>query len=129
MKLLLDTHALLWILENDSRLSEKARMAYEQADHVWFSMVSLWEIGIKLGLKRKDFRLEPTWSEVIPRTCTEQGVERVNVEPEHCRAVSALPLHHRDPFDRLLVVQAQALGARLLSCDKRLQSYDVELYW
>jgi PIN domain nuclease of toxin-antitoxin system len=129
MKLLLDTHALLWILRGDSRLSTSAREAYREADEVWFSMVSLWEIGIKAGLKRKDFVLASDWFERIPRACTEQGIQRVNVEPAHCGAVSLLPLHHRDPFDRLLVVQANALRAGLLSCDRKLDAYDVTLVW
>lgn len=129
MKALLDTHALLWILEGDERLSKTAREAYENAEQVWFSMASLWEIGIKAGLRRNDFRLHPDWAERIPKALTAQGVRRVNVEPEHCAGVSELPLHHRDPFDRLLVVQALSLHAQFLSCDRRLDAYEVDRLW
>lgn len=129
MKLLLDTHAILWILDGDERLSRTAREAYEDAENVWFSMASLWEIGIKAGLRRKDFQLSPDWAEVIPRALTAQGVRRLDVESAHCDAVSRLPLHHRDPFDRILVVQAMLLDAHLLSCDQRLDVYGVARLW
>ena len=129
MNLLLDTHALLWILNGDPRLSTKAIQAYEQAESVSFSMVSLWEIGIKLGLRKKQFSLAEGWSDRIPTLMTEQGVTRINIEPEHCKMVSELPLHHRDPFDRLLIAQAITAKATLLSCDSWLEHYEVNTTW
>ncbi len=123
MKVLLDTHALLWALSDDPRLSSKARRLYEDADELSFSVVSLWEIGIKLGLGRPDFKLDDTWWRDVPRSLIAQGAVRLDVEPEHCRAVAHLPLYHRDPFDRLLVAQALSEPFRLLTADKQLAQY------
>lgn len=129
MKVLLDTHAILWVLGNDPRLSQVAKNTYEQTDQVYFSMVSLWEIGIKLGLNRTDFSLAENWWKAIPQTLTRQGVVRLNIEPVLCSRVSELPLHHRDPFDRLLIVQVQELKASLLSCDSQFDEYQVKRLW
>lgn len=129
MNLLLDTHAILWALTEDPRLSDTARGAYENAERPVFSMVSLWEIGIKLGLNRPDFRLRDDWWRVIPETLTRQGVARLDIEPEHCRRVAGLPPHHRDPFDRLLAAQALDLDADILSCDAKLDVFGVGRVW
>ncbi len=129
MAVLLDTHAILWILTADSRLSNTARECFENSDGLLFSMVSLWEIGIKLRLKRPDFKLDKHWWQLIPQSLVAQGVTRVDVEPTHCRDVALLPLHHRDPFDRMLIVQAQAADASILSADQQLDAYAVTRIW
>lgn len=129
MKLLLDTHALLWALDGDKRLSKVAKKHYEEEKEVFFSVVSLWEIGIKLGLNRADFELADNWSVEIPRQLVAQGVKRLDVEPEHCREVSLLPLHHRDPFDRMLVAQARCARMTILSIDEKLDDYDIKRIW
>ena len=129
MKLLLDTHALLWILSDDSRLSKRARSLYQDATDIAFSVVSLWEIGIKLGLNCADFRLREDGWEAIPRTLVSQGVARLELSDWHCREVARLALHHRDPFDRMLVVQAIESGRAILSCDDKLDLYPVRRVW
>lgn len=128
-KLILDTHALLWILNGDPRLSKKAKRAYENADDIWFSMVSLWEIGIKLGLHRDHFSLSPDWWREIPIAMTQQGVKRLNIEPEHCQGVSLLPHHHRDPFDRLLIAQCKQSTCSILSVDSQFDAYSIHRIW
>lgn len=129
MKLLLDTHALLWILSDDPRLSDRARSLYQDGTDIAFSAVSLWEIGIKLGLNRADFRLREDWWETIPRTLVAQGVSRIEMSDLHCRAVARLAHHHRDPFDRMLVVQAIESKRAILSCDEKLDLYPVRRMW
>ena len=129
MKLLLDTHALLWIVAGDSRLSTRARRTYRKAESLYFSTASLWEIGIKLGLGRKDFSLEEDWWREIPIEITRQGALRLDVIAEHCREVARLPLHHRDPFDRMLVAQAILEDCHLLSIDPQLDDYPVNRIW
>jgi PIN domain nuclease of toxin-antitoxin system len=125
MRVLLDTHALLWILAGDARLSAAAQRLYGEAEDVQFSVVSLWEIGIKLGLQRLDFRLADGWWQDIPRAMVAQGAGRLDVEPEHCRTVAELPLHHRDPFDRMLIAQALCTDCEILSADDKFDAYGV----
>lgn len=129
MKILLDTHALLWALSGDTRLSPRARAVYEDADELFFSVVSLWEIGTKLGLKRADFALMDGWWRDVPRTLVAQGATRLDVEPDHCRIVAELPLHHRDPFDRMLIAQAIHAACAMLSVDAGLDAYAIERLW
>ena len=129
MKLLLDTHALLWVLSGDPRLSKTAARAYQQTGDVAFSMVSLWEIGIKIALQKDGFALDRNWWKDIPATLVSQGVARLDVEPGHCGAVGLLPWHHRDPFDRMLIAQAMETGRALLSADSGLDPYGVKRIW
>ena len=129
MKILLDTHALLWCLSGDKRLSKKARKCYEDSEELIFSVVSLWEIGIKLGLRRRDFALDGAWWRSVPETLVAQGARRLNVEPEHCQVVADLPLHHRDPFDRMLIAQAVVSDCRILSIDEQFDAYAVRRIW
>ena len=129
MTLLLDTHAILWSLADDRRLSKRARQLYEGTDKLFFSLVSLWEIGIKLGLQRRDFMLDANWWRDVPQTLVSQGAKRLEVEPEHCRTVADLPLHHRDPFDRMLVAQAISSKCAILSIDRQFDAYEIERVW
>lgn len=127
--MLLDTHAILWLLSGDSRLSEEARRYYEREERVLYSLVSLWEIGIKLGLQREDFQLANNWWREIPRELAAQGVTRLDIAAEDCREVGNLPLHHRDPFDRMLVVQALREQCPILSADEKLDAYRIRRLW
>lgn len=129
MKLLVDTHALLWALAGDARFPASARRAYEEAGELCFSVVSLWEIGIKLALARGDFRLAPTWWRDIPHQLAAEGARRLEVTPEHCREVAKLPMHHRDPFDRMLLSQARQADCAILSADRQLDRYGVKRVW
>jgi len=129
MSYLLDTHTILWALTGDKRLSPKAAHYYESAETGYFSIVSLWEMGIKLGLRQEDFRLTEGWEDSIPRELTRLGFLRLPVEPEHCRLVSLLPLHHKDPFDRMLIVQAQEKKLSIVSCNTKLDAYSINRIW
>ena len=129
MKVLLDAHAALWLLADHPRLSSRAKRTFEGAEVPVFSMVSLWEIGVKLGLRREDFQLDSAWWRTIPETLVAQGSTRIDVEPVDCREVAILPLHHRDPFDRMLVVQALRLECPILSIDEKFDAYRVKQIW
>ncbi len=129
MKLLLDTHALLWMVADDPRLPDSARRKIVAAEDLAWSTASLWEIGIKLSLNRPDFRLRPGWERLIPEEMSRNGIKRLDLQPAHCAAVSTLPWHHRDPFDRLLTAQALCEKRHLLSCDQAFGAYGVRRVW
>ncbi|RMD62501.1 type II toxin-antitoxin system VapC family toxin [Candidatus Parcubacteria bacterium] len=125
MNLLLDTHALLWWLADDERLSERAReVIANPANLVFVSAVSGWEISIKHALGRLEIDFPLLRNEV-----ENNGFEQLNITFEHGLAAGALPPHHRDPFDRMLVAQARCEGLILVSSDRCIAAYDVETVW
>lgn len=121
MHLLLDTHVLLWAAGVPERLSDRARALIEDPEnHPLFSAASLWEITIKRGLERPDFRVEP---EILRRGLVENGYDEVPITSTHAMAVGYLPSIHKDPFDRILVAQAETEGALLLTADDVVANY------
>lgn len=124
MRLLLDTHSLLALLSADYPLSPAARAAMERSDaRLIVSAVSIWEIAIKRAIGK--LRAP---DDVIERV-EGAGVQLLSITPRHAQASGALPLHHRDPFDRLLVAQAQLERCAIVSCDGALPAYDVPVIW
>jgi PIN domain nuclease of toxin-antitoxin system len=120
MRLLLDTHILLWALTWPDRLPDRARALIEDADTVLFSAASIWEIAIK-GKARPDvFRAR---ADDVLEAALIQGFEERFISAAVTCCTTDLPLHHRDPFDRLLVAQAIEEPARLLTADRRLAAY------
>jgi PIN domain nuclease of toxin-antitoxin system len=121
MILLLDTHLLLWAAGQPDRLSEEARdMLADSRNALCFSAASLWEITIKRGLGRSDFRVDP---HLLRRGLVENDYTEVPITSEHVMATAHLPPLHRDPFDRVLVAQAQTEGALLLTSDEVVARY------
>ena len=121
MKLLLDTHLLLWAAGAPDRLSATARALIDDpANTPIFSVASLWEIAIKRGLGRPDFDVDPRR---LRRGLLDNGYEELPITSAHVVAVDALPPLHRDPFDRLLISQAITEGVLLLTADARLAAY------
>lgn len=121
MILLLDTHLLLWAAGHPDRLSEEARsMIAEPRNMLWFSAASLWEITIKHGLGRRDFRVDP---HVFRRALLDNGYAELPITSQHAIATAHLPPIHKDPFDRLLVAQAETEGALLLTTDHVVARY------
>ncbi|MFC1532498.1 type II toxin-antitoxin system VapC family toxin [Thermodesulfobacteriota bacterium] len=119
MNLLLDTHVLLWWLDDNSTLSTKARTAISDSKNlVFISAVVIWEIKIKQALGRlkipKNFR----------KVLDEQSFEMLDITTEHAHAIGDLPPHHRDPFDRMLIAQAQVEGFTIITRDIRLKKYN-----
>jgi len=124
VKLLLDTHTALWLLEGDERLSENAhRHITDASNRVLLSAAVVWEISIKRSLGKLDAPAQ------YLSLLVDAGVQPLPVGLDHAAAVDALPWHHRDPFDRLLVAQAQLEGAALVSRDPALEPYGVTLIW
>ena len=121
MKLLLDTHLLIWAAGNAKKLSKTARMLIEdRANDIAFSAVSIWEIAIKYALEKPDFNVDP---HLVRRGCLDNGMTELAITSDHAIIVATLPPIHNDPFDRLLVAQAMAEGIELLTADKTIARY------
>ena len=121
MILLLDTQLLLWAASDTKKLSVSARRMLEDAkSQLWFSAASLWEIAIKNQLGRDDFNIEPRQ---LRTGLIKSGWQELSVTSEHAIATATLPFHHRDPFDRMLIAQAQVEGMTLLTSDSAVARY------
>ncbi|MGD9194361.1 MAG: type II toxin-antitoxin system VapC family toxin [Desulfobacterales bacterium] len=122
-KLLLDTHVFLWWRANDPLLHEAAISAIANADVVFVSAATAWEAAIKASLGRLD----------LPGTVESgvegSGFEKLQISFSHAEAAAALPPHHGDPFDRMLVAQAVSEGLTLITHDRRLEAYEVSILW
>ena len=128
MRVLLDTHAFLWWIGDDPRLSERAREVLSDGDNdLVFSAASGWEIAIKARLGR--LHVPGDLNTYLFRQLTENYTSVLPVHLSHALRVHALPDHHRDPFDRLLVAQAIVEEIPLLSADPRIARYPVEIVW
>ena len=121
MKLLLDTHLLLWAAEDSKRLPKAARRLIENLDNeLLFSAASLWEIAIKRGLGREDFQVDPR---MLRRALVDNGYSELAITSEHVIGIDQLPSSHKDPFDRLLVAKALVEGITLLTSDDQMAGY------
>ena len=121
MKLLLDTHLLLWAASAPDRLSPEALALIEDPDNsLMFSAASLWEITIKQGLGRSDFQVDPR---LLRRGLIDNGYIELSITSDHALAVASLPPLHKDPFDRLLAAQSQIEGVLLVTADPILAQY------
>ena len=121
MKLLLDTHILLWAAGQPERLSDSARTLLATAENtLFFSAASLWEIVIKLGLGREDFKVDP---HRFRKMLVTHGYMELTITAEHALTVHSLPFLHKDPFDRLLIAQARSEGMLLLTGDAAVAQY------
>lgn len=128
MKVLLDTHAFLWLVTGDVRLTENARQTFLNTEKsLFFSAASLWEICIKKSLGK--ISLRNGWFQTIQEEMEINTIQWLPIEMTHCAEVAELPFHHRDPFDRMLIAQAIVEDMQLLSRDRRLSDYAVELIW
>ena len=121
MKLLLDTHVLLWAAAQPARLPTAIRnMLEEPTNELIFSVVSLWEIVIKRSLGLKDFQAD---ARVLRRALLENSYHELEIKGEHAVAAEGLPPIHKDPFDRLLVAQSMVEGILLLTADAQVAQY------
>jgi PIN domain nuclease of toxin-antitoxin system len=120
VRLLLDTHVVLWQLEGTRSVGTRAHELIERADELTFSVVSYAEIGIKAAIGKL----------VVPADLHEHilrsGLRILGLAPDHGLGVADLPMHHRDPFDRLLISQARAEGLAIVTADSRFADYPVE---
>jgi len=121
MKLLLDTHLLLWAAGEPKRLSKQARTLIDNPDNeLLFSAASLWEVAIKRGLGREDFKVD---ARLLRRGLLDNGYSELPIISDHVVATESLPPIHKDPFDRVLVAQATVEGVTLLTIDSLAAQY------
>jgi len=128
VKLLLDTQCWLWMQASPERFSSQTRDMLDDPDNVLLlSPVSAWEISSKYSLGRLTLPIAP--AEYVPSRMKSSGVDALPLQHSHALQVATLPWHHLDPFDRLLIAQAQVEGLPILSADRQLAVYDVQLHW
>jgi PIN domain nuclease of toxin-antitoxin system len=128
MRLLLDTHAFLWLVEGSPNLSAAARAVLaDPANDVYLSAASVWELAIKVGNKK--LTLSDTLDVFVPKWTAAYQLDALPVRFIHVYGVLGLPAHHKDPFDRLLVAQAMVEGMRLLTSDSKFAPYGVPIVW
>jgi PIN domain nuclease of toxin-antitoxin system len=121
VKLLLDTHLLLWASDRPEKLPEQTRRLLNDPDNALvFSVASIWEVAIKQSLNRSDFRAD---ARLLRRGLLDNGYEELPVTGTHAVAIDTLPPLHQDPFDRILIAQAQIEGILLLTSDERVAQY------
>ena len=128
MRLLLDTCTLLWFLANDPQLSANARAAIENpANERWLSPISLLEIAIKFRIGK--LPLPEPFGVLFPARLTSEDIHLLPLEAQHIEPLTTLPLHHKDPFDRLIAATAIVEGLTLVSCDVAFDLYGVSRLW
>lgn len=128
MKVLLDTHAFLWMLTDDRRLSRRARRVIANvSNHLYLSAASLWEIVLKVQARK--LVIEGTVGGILKDQLSLNGIAPLPVGLKHVAQVEKLPLLHRDPFDRLLIAQAQVEDLVVLTKDAEIVRYSVETIW
>lgn len=128
MRLLLDTHSFLWFIGGDERISSSARASIADLDNeVFLSIASLWEIAIKLNLGK--LKLPKPFEALIPEQLQHNEITVLNATHVHPAHYVDLPLHHRDPFDRLILAQAQVEQLTVISKDRAFQRYNIALLW
>jgi PIN domain nuclease of toxin-antitoxin system len=128
VRLLLDTHAFLWFILDDPKLSEQANALIADGDNVVeISPASYWEIAIKISLGK--YALPESYADFMERELANNDFRILPMEPRHTAVLTELPFHHRDPFDRLLVAQAMSEQVPLVSGDPALDAYPVTRLW
>lgn len=128
MNFLLDTHSFLWFVANDRRLSSNAEsLIKDRENQVYFSAVSAWEISIKVGLGR--LSVEGDLHAFLLQQLTENGFLPLSINISHSLNIINLPDVHKDPFDRMLISQSKIEEIPLISKDKNIRKYDVDVFW
>ena len=126
MDILLDTQVILWAISGDKRLSPKSRDIFlDPENNLYFSIAGYWEIAIKVSIGK--LLLSEQWSKIIQREIKRNFITFLPITTEHCNRLAELPFHHRDPFDRIMIVQAQVEQLVLLSADNQLKRYEIEV--
>jgi PIN domain nuclease of toxin-antitoxin system len=128
MRILLDTQCWLWMLASPERLSRRAKKLIQlPGTEVYLSAASAWEIAIKYGLGKLQLPADPT--EYVTSRLASSGVLPLPIRHAHALHVARLPPHHRDPFDRLLIAQAQIERLTLMSADRQMKPYEIKIEW
>jgi len=128
VRLLLDTHALLWFCEGNPTLSATARSAMEDsANERYVSHATPWEVAIKCSLGRLELQVD--YDALFPGVLNANGFKFLPSSMDHYRALIPLPRHHGDPFDRLMIAQARVEGLTIITIDPQFRAYGVPLLW
>lgn len=127
MKFLLDTAIFLWTLDSFQNLNQRAQQVLESGQDVFLSAASSWEIVVKWGIGKLKLPKRPI--QLIPEAMTRFAVQALPITHRHTLAISELPDHHRDPFDRLLIAQARSEGMTLMTADRACARYAVDILW
>jgi PIN domain nuclease of toxin-antitoxin system len=128
MRVLIDTHVFLWFIAGDNRLSKRVRHLIERPDNeVLLSIASVWEIAIKTSIGK--LTMSEPFDELIPEQVVDNEIEMLAIHLDDLKLVATLPLHHRDPFDRLIISQAITQGIPLASDDANFDQYNVVRLW
>jgi|SRR5688572_10956311 PIN domain nuclease of toxin-antitoxin system len=128
MKILLDTHTFIWFVMGNTKISAVARTLIEADNNEKIvSTASLWEIAVKLSIGKLNLAL--SFDEFVSKQLYGNGFDLLKIETGHISSVSTLPLHHRDPFDRLLIAQAIVENIPVVSADKAFDSYAINRLW
>jgi PIN domain nuclease of toxin-antitoxin system len=127
MKVLLDTHAFLWSISDDERLSRRAQQIFTGPNDLWLSVASIWEILIKV--KAGKLPLPEPSGPYLVRELSKNGIEILPIKLDHVLRIENLTVHHRDPFDRILIAQSIEEKLPLLTADPIFERYSVNLIW
>jgi PIN domain nuclease of toxin-antitoxin system len=128
MRILIDTHTFLWFVTEDSKLSDRAFQTIEdEASDIILSISSLWEIAIKFSIGK--LKLKLPFQEFMDEQIQINEFQLLTIQPTHLNIVAGLPLHHRDPFDRILIAQAITENVAIISADKVFDAYGVVRLW
>ncbi|MFN0118879.1 MAG: type II toxin-antitoxin system VapC family toxin [Blastocatellia bacterium] len=128
MKLLLDTHTFIWFVFNAPELPLPTRELLEEpTSELYFSHASIWEMAIKVSIGKLHFATKVT--DLVTKQAQKDDIQLLPIKLSHLELIEALPLHHKDPFDRLLIAQTQAEGFAIVSIDAALDAYGVNRIW
>jgi PIN domain nuclease of toxin-antitoxin system len=127
MRVLLDTHTFLWFTTNSPQLSLSAKSLIESDVDLWLSIASLWEIAIKVNTGK--MTLPQLFDDFLPQQIRVNEIEVLPIDFRHLSVIATLPLHHRDPFDRLLISQAMVERVAIVSADTMFDQYEINRSW
>ncbi len=128
MRYLLDTHTLLWFISEDQKLSDKARrLILDSNSEIFLSIASLWEMAIKVNIGK--LVLDKPFNQLFPDELDSRGIEILDITIDSLVQLTALPPHHRDPFDRLIIAQALVENLLIISVDRNFDTYGIVREW
>ena len=128
MRYLLDTHTLLWFISEDQKLSDRARrLILDSGSEIFLSIASLWEIAIKVNIGK--LALDKPFNQLFPDELDSRGIEILDITIDSLVQLTALPPHHRDPFDRLIIAQALVENLPIISVDGNFDTYGIVREW
>lgn len=127
MKAILDTHAFLWALAGDAKMSRHARDVFAESTDLWLSIASLWEILIKVQSGKLNFP-RPAGPYVLSKL-VENRIKSLPISIDHLLTLERLPMHHRDPFDRMLIAQSMEEDCPIITADPLFKQYPIRVIW